>query len=58
MDKLFAAWLILTILMNLYICWRWSSSSFLNVALKTGFFFVAVGAIIVGVDFFHLIRPL
>jgi hypothetical protein len=58
METAFAVWLVLTILMNLYICWRWASNTFLNVALKTGFFFVAVGGIIVGVDVFHLIRPL
>lgn len=46
MSYVFLGWLILTVLLNAYICWRWVARGFLNLSLKTGYFLIAVGGVI------------
>lgn len=46
MNIIFAIWLALTVVMNLYICWRWTTSGFHNFLIKLGYFVIAVGGIV------------
>jgi hypothetical protein len=57
-DKVFFFWLVVTILMNAYICFRWSSNSLLNSTIKVLYFFISVGGLILAYHHFILHNPI
>jgi hypothetical protein len=57
-DKVFFFWLAVTILMNAYICFRWSSNNLLNSTIKVLYFFISVGGLILAYHHFILHNPI
>lgn len=58
MHYVFLAYLILTVVLSAYICWRWASTSLLNFSIKTSYFIIAVGGMILIYHRFILNLPL
>lgn len=46
MAHVFLGWLILTVLLNAYICFRWKHTGILNFSIKAGYFLISVGGLI------------
>jgi hypothetical protein len=57
-DKVFFFWLVVTILMNAYVCFRSSSNSLLNSTIKVLYFFISVGGLILAYHHFILHNPI
>jgi hypothetical protein len=58
MSVFFAIWLVVAVVMNLYICWRWSERGLPNLSIKFAFFFVAVGGILLAYHHYVAHQPL
>lgn len=58
MGTFFAIWLALTVVMNIYICWRWTEKGLLNFSIKLGYFFISVGGIVLAYHHFVAGQPL
>ena len=42
MYNLTIVWLVITILMSTYVCFRWGTGSWLNIGIKMGYGFIAM----------------